>query len=70
MGACHLDGVINPLAENRMKRILALLCLGLAVPMTQAQETNEVEQLKRQLQQMQENFERVQREQTASKSRR
>jgi type II secretory pathway pseudopilin PulG len=46
-----------------MKRILAMLCVGLAVPMTQAQETNEVEQLKRQLQQMQENFEKVQREQ-------
>jgi hypothetical protein len=46
-----------------MKKILALLCLGLAVPLTQAQETNEVEQLKQQLKQMQENFERVEREQ-------
>ncbi|HLX71765.1 MAG TPA: hypothetical protein VKV04_19295 [Verrucomicrobiae bacterium] len=46
-----------------MKKILMLLCLGLAVPLMQAQETNEVEQLKQQLKQMQENFERVQREQ-------
>jgi hypothetical protein len=46
-----------------MKKILILMCLGLAVPMVQAQETNEVEQLKLQLKQMQENFEKVQREQ-------
>jgi hypothetical protein len=46
-----------------MKKFMALVCIGLAVPMTQAEETNEVEQLKRQLQQMQENFDRVQREQ-------
>jgi hypothetical protein len=46
-----LDGEI-------MKKILALLCLGLVMPMAQAQETNEVEQLKQQMQQMQENFER------------
>jgi hypothetical protein len=41
-----------------MKTILALLCLGLVVPMVSAQETNEVEQLKQQLLQMQENFEK------------
>lgn len=46
-----------------MKRFLAVLCLGLAVPLVQAQETNEVELLKRQLQEMRENFEKVQREQ-------
>jgi hypothetical protein len=63
MGACHLDEVDNPFAGDRMKKILAVLCIGLAVPMMRAQETNEVEQLKRQLQQMQENFEKVQREQ-------
>jgi hypothetical protein len=48
-----------------MKKIMALMCIGLAVPVAQAQETNQVEQLKRQLQQMQENFDRVQREQKA-----
>jgi len=32
-----------------MKKFLALLCLGLVVPMVSAQETNEVEQLKRQM---------------------
>jgi hypothetical protein len=41
-----------------MKKILALLCLGLAVPLAQAQETNEVEQLKQAMRQMQENFEK------------
>jgi len=41
-----------------MKKILALLCLGLVVPMVSAQETNEVEQLKRQMLEMQQNFER------------
>ena len=41
-----------------MKKILVLLCLGLVVPMAPAQETNEVEQLKQQLLQMQENFEK------------
>ena len=41
-----------------MKKILALLCLGLALPMVRAQETNEVEQLKQQLQQVQEKFEK------------
>jgi hypothetical protein len=46
-----------------MKRFIALLCLGLTVPIVSAQETNEVQLLKQQLQQMQENFDRVQREQ-------
>jgi hypothetical protein len=46
-----------------MKKILALVCLGLAVPMSHAQSTNEVDQLKRQLQEIQENFNRVQQEQ-------
>ena len=46
-----------------MKKIIALVCLGLAVPMSHAQSTNDVEQLKRQLQEMRENFEKVQREQ-------
>jgi hypothetical protein len=46
-----------------MKKILVLVCLGLAVPMSHAQSTNDVEILKRQLQQMQENFDRVQRDQ-------
>jgi len=41
-----------------MKKILTLLCLGLAVPMLPAQETNEVELLKQQMRQMQENFEK------------
>src|SRR5437868_6676879 len=41
-----------------MRKFLALLCLGLVVPMVSAQETNEVEQLKRQMLQMQENFEK------------
>jgi len=41
-----------------MKKFLALLCLGLVVPMVPAQETNEVEQLKQQMLQMQENFEK------------
>jgi hypothetical protein len=41
-----------------MKKILTLLCLGLAVPMVPAQETNEVEQLKQQMLQMQQNFEK------------
>jgi hypothetical protein len=41
-----------------MKKFLALLCLGLIVPMAPAQETNEVEQLKQQMLQMQENFEK------------
>ena len=41
-----------------MKKILALLCLGIVMPMVHAQDTNEVEQLKRQMQQMQENFEK------------
>lgn len=45
-----------------MKKILTVLCLGLAVPWTQAADTNEVEQLKRQMQQMQENFDKQQRE--------
>lgn len=46
-----------------MKKILALVCLGLAVPMVHAQSTNEVDDLKRQLRQMQESFDRIQREQ-------
>ncbi len=41
-----------------MRKILALLCLGLVVPMVPAQETNEVEQLKQQMLQMQQNFEK------------
>src|SRR4051812_29722732 len=41
-----------------MKKFLALLCLGLVVPMVSAQETNEVEQLKRQMLEMQQNFEK------------
>ena len=41
-----------------MKKILVLLCLGLVVPTIPAQETNEVEQLKRQILQMQETFEK------------
>jgi hypothetical protein len=45
-----------------MRKILILLCLGVAVPMVRAQETNEVEQLKRQMQQMQENFEKARNE--------
>jgi hypothetical protein len=46
-----------------MKKFLVLLCLGFAMSTVQAQETNEVEQLKQQLQLMQENFDRAQREQ-------
>ena len=46
-----------------MKKFMTVLCLSLIVPVLSAQETNGVEQLKRQLQQMQENFDRVQREQ-------
>lgn len=42
-----------------MKKFLVVLCLGVAVPMLPAQETNEVEQLKRQMQQMEENFEKA-----------
>lgn len=41
-----------------MKKFLVLLCLGLVVPMLPAQETNEVELLKQQMRQMQENFEK------------
>ena len=41
-----------------MKTILALLCLGVVMPMAHAQETNEVQQLKEQMRQMQENFEK------------
>ena len=41
-----------------MKKFLALLCLGLVVPMVSAQETNEVEQLKRQMLEMQQNYEK------------
>src|SRR5436190_1920471 len=46
-----------------MKKILMLACLGLAVQLARTQESNGVEQLKLQLKQMQENFEKVQREQ-------
>jgi hypothetical protein len=48
-----------------MKKIITLVCLGLAMPIARGQETNEVEQLKQQLQQMQENFEKAQREEKA-----
>src|SRR5882724_6080444 len=41
-----------------MKKILALLCLGLVVPIVSAQETNEVEKLKQQLQQVQDKLEK------------
>src|SRR6185312_5726304 len=41
-----------------MKKFLALLCLGLVVPMVSAQETNDVEQLKRQMLEMQQNYEK------------
>lgn len=47
-----------------MKRILAVAFVGLALPAgSYCQETNDVETLRLQLRQMQENFERVQREQ-------
>jgi hypothetical protein len=46
-----------------MKRFFVVLCICLAVPRLKAQETNEVEQLRRQLRDMQENLERVQTEQ-------
>jgi hypothetical protein len=41
-----------------MEKILVLLCVGLIVPIAQAQETNGVEQLKQMMQQMQDNFEK------------
>ena len=41
-----------------MKKNLVLLCFGLAVPIAQAQETNEVQHFKQMMQQMQENFEK------------
>ncbi|HWC58542.1 MAG TPA: hypothetical protein VHC44_02530 [Verrucomicrobiae bacterium] len=41
-----------------MKKFLVLLCLGFVVPMVPAQETNEVEQLRRQMLEMQENFQK------------
>ncbi len=46
-----------------MRKFMAVLCLGLAVPMTQAEETNEIEQLKRQMEQMQQNFEKARHDQ-------
>jgi hypothetical protein len=46
-----------------MKRILVLMCIGLAAPRLFGQETNEVEQLKQQLQQLKESSEKVQQEQ-------
>jgi hypothetical protein len=42
-----------------MKIFLALLCLGLVVPMVSAQETNDVEQLRQQMLQMQQSFEKA-----------
>ncbi len=42
-----------------MKKFMTVLCLGLIVPMMPAQETNEVRELKRQMQWMQEHFEKV-----------
>jgi hypothetical protein len=48
-----------------MKNVLALVCLGLVMPMVQAQETNEVQLLKQQLHRMQDDFEKAQREQKA-----
>jgi uncharacterized membrane-anchored protein YhcB (DUF1043 family) len=41
-----------------MKKFLVVLCLGLVVPRLSAQETNEVEQLKRQMSEMQQQFEK------------
>jgi hypothetical protein len=41
-----------------MKKNLVLLCIVLTVPIAQAQETNELQQFKRMMQQMQENFEK------------
>ena len=48
----------------KLKKLLGVSsALCLCVTMAQAQETNEVEQLKQQLRQMQESFEKVQNEQ-------
>ena len=46
-----------------MKKFLVLVCFGIAMPTSYSQETNQVEQLRMQLQQMQENFNRVQQQQ-------
>ena len=53
----------NPFYGEVMKTILTLMCFGLALPMAHAQETNPVDELRRQLQQLRENFEKIQREQ-------
>ncbi len=42
-----------------MKKFMTVLCLGLVLPLVAAQETNEVQELKRQMQLMQEHFEKV-----------
>jgi len=49
---------------TKLANIIALSSvLGLSTSVAQAQSTPEVEQLKKQLQEMQENFDRIQREQ-------
>lgn len=45
-----------------MKKFMTALCLGLMLPLAQAQETNEVQQLKREMREMRDYFERVHRE--------
>ena len=52
-----------------MKKFMTVLCLGLIVPMLSAQETNEVQELKRQMQLMQEHFEKVHDEDRAGQER-
>ncbi len=46
-----------------MKKFMTVLCLGLAVPITHAQQTNEIDELKRQIEQMQQNFEKARHDQ-------
>jgi hypothetical protein len=46
-----------------MKKFLVLVCFGFAVPILSAQETNELEQLKRQFQEFKEQSEKIQQEQ-------
>ena len=48
-----------------MKKFMTVLCLGLVVPMVSAQETNEMQELKQQMQWMQEHFEKVHNEDRA-----
>src|SRR5882724_1510029 len=55
----------HELPQLFMKKFMTVLCLGLIVPMTHAQATNEVQELKRQMQLLQEHFEKVHEEDRA-----